>query len=172
MSTNLAEKFEQEIRSVEDVIIFCIAMKYVVSPINRALVLVPADDRKFCEAAAKSILDTFGEEKIELLIETWDNLGVKGCLDVERSLVVEIFIKFVDDLSRFEIRHSSFEDSVMMTAFVQEFERRLGKKRKARGGNSFETAADFIFKYYGFEAANETIFLPAKFKQVFGKSPH
>lgn len=31
----------------------------------------------------------------------------------------------------------------MLTAFVQEFERRLGQKRKSHGGNSLETVAVF-----------------------------
>lgn len=138
--------------TVDDVIIFCVAMKYVVAPINRAISLVPSDDKIFCEKAAKNILDTFGEEKVGLLISTWDNLGVKGCLDVERALVVEEFTKLVDNLSTLNIFHSQFEDSMILTAFVQEFERRLGQKRKSRGGTSLESVADFVFDYYNFKS--------------------
>ncbi len=136
-------------------------MKYVVAPINHALSLIPSDDKKFCETAAKNILDTFGEEKIALLIETWDSLGIKGCLDAERTSVVESFIKFLRNLSSLKISHSKLDDAMMMTAFVQEFERRLGQKRKARGGASLETVADFIFNYYEFKSTNE----PSHFDQ-------
>ena len=155
LALNLAQKLEQEIKNVDDVLVFCIAMKYVVAPINRAMALIPADDKKFCATAAKNILDTFGEEKIDMLIETWDDLGVKGCLDVERALVVEEFINFAENLSRLNIFHSEFDDNIMLTAFVQEFERRLGQKRKARGGNSLETVADFIFRYYNFHSTDK-----------------
>ncbi len=152
---NFINRLEIDIKTLDDVVTFCIAMKYVVAPINRAMLLVPSNDKNFCETIAKNILDTFGEEKIALLISTWDNLGVKGCLDVERALVVEEFANFLKNLSSLEIPHTKFEDDIMSTAFVQEFERRLGQKRKSRGGNSLETVTDFIFDYYGFESTKK-----------------
>ncbi len=161
LALNLAQQLDKDIRTVEDAIIFCVAMKYVVAPINRAMMLVPSDDKKFCETAARSILDTFGEEKIASLIATWDNLGVKGCLDAERALIVEEFMRLVENLSALKIKHTAFEDNIMLTAFVQEFERRLGQKRKARGGASLETVADFIFDYYGFKSTSK----PSHFDQ-------
>ncbi|MBR1646914.1 MAG: hypothetical protein IJ685_09070 [Selenomonadaceae bacterium] len=161
LTLNLAQQLDREIKTVDDVIIFCVAMKYVVAPINRAIALVPADDKKFCETAAKNILDTFGEEKIHSLIATWDDLGVKACLDAERALVVEEFIRFTENLSAISISHDEFDDKIMLTAFVQEFERRLGQKRKARGGTSLETVTDFIFDYYGFKSTSK----PSHFDQ-------
>ena len=53
-----------------------------------------------------------------------------------------------ENLSRLKIFHSKLDDNIMLTAFVQESERRLGQKRKSRGGNSLETVEDFIFDYY------------------------
>ena len=161
LSLNLIEQLEQDIKSIDDVIVFCIAMKYVVSPINKAMSLVPTDDKKFCEKAAKNILDTFGEEKIGNLIATWDKLGVKGCLDIERTLIIEEYSRLIDNLSKLDIVHSNFEDSIMITAFIQEFERRLGQKRKVRGGTSLETVLDFIFDYYGFKSTDK----PSHFDQ-------
>lgn len=155
LSNNLVQQLDKDINVVEDVIIFCIAVKYVVAPINRAMALVPSDDKKFCETAAKSILDTFGEEKIDSLIATWDNLGVKGCLDAERALVVEEFMRLIENLSSLKIIHSTFDDNLILTAFIQEFERRLGQKRKSRGGTSLETVTDFIFSYYGFKSTSK-----------------
>ena len=154
LALNLVQRLDKDICTVEDVIIFCAAMKYVVAPINHALSLIPSDDKKFCAAAAKNILDTFGEEKIALLIETWDDLGMKGCLDAERTSVVETFIRLTENLSSLKISHDKLDDAMIMTAFVQEFERRLEQKRKARGGASLETVADFIFDYYGFKSTS------------------
>lgn len=155
LALNLVQQLDCDIKKFEDVIIFCTAMKYVVAPINRSLALVPANDKKFCETAAKNILDTFGEKKIALLLETWDNLGMKGCLDAERALVVEEFMRLTKNLSAIKISHSTFDDNLILTAFVQEFERRLGQKRKSRGGTSLETVADFIFDYYGFKSTGK-----------------
>ena len=161
LSLNLLQQLDKDIKTVEDVIIFCTAVKYLVVPINRAMELVPSDDKKFCETAAKNILDTFGEEKIALLIETWDKLGIKGCLDAERTLVVETFTRLQENLSALNISHSKLDDNIILTAFIQEFERRLGQKRKSRGGASLETVADFIFDYYGFKSTTE----PSHFDQ-------
>ena len=129
---------------------------------NRAMLLVPSDDKKFCETAAKNILDTFGEEKIAELIETWDNLGVKGCLDVERSLVVEEFTNLTENLSRLKIFHSELDDNIMLTAFVQEFERRLGQKRKSRGGQR-----DVASCWHTTNAATIFIFSLLQMRQLF-----
>lgn len=153
LALNLIEILDQEINTLEDVVIFCIAMKYVVTPINRAITLVPSSDVEFCEKTAANILDALGEEKAGLVIETWDKLGVKGCLDVERAVVVEEFMKLIEHLHSLNIiKHSKLEDNLVLTAFVQEFERRLGQKRKARGGNSLETVVSFLFNYYKFSS--------------------
>lgn len=148
---NLIDTLDREIKTIEDVIIFCITMKYVVAPINQAIITVPSDDIEFCEKAATNILSTLGEEKAGLVIETWDGLGVKGCLDAERTAVVEAFTRLIDNLSSLDIiEHDSLDDNLVLTAFVQEFERRLGQKRKERGGTSLETVISFFFDYYKF----------------------
>lgn len=152
LAYNLAELLSEEIKTIEDVVIFCITMKYVVSPINHALSIVPSDDKEFCRKSANSILDNLGEKKAGLVISTWDTLGIKGCLDVERTVVVDEFSKLIDNLSNLKIEHSTVDDNILLTAFVQEFERRLGQKRKARGGNSLETVTTFLFDYYGFKS--------------------
>ncbi len=151
LALNLVDTLDREIKTLEDVVIFCITMKYVVAPINQAILTVPSDDVKFCKTAATNILDALGEEKAGLVIETWDNLGVRGCLDAERTAVVEAFSRLIDNLSKLDkIEHDNIDDNLVLTAFVQEFERRLGQKRKARGGNSLETVVSFLFDYYKF----------------------
>ena len=134
LALNLVQQLDKDITTAEDVLIFCAAMKYVVAPINRAITLVPSDDKNFCETAAKNILDTFGEEKIAALIATWDDLGVKGCLDAERAIVVEEFMRLIENLSALKIPHSKLDDNLILTAFVQEFERRCTKGRPWMGG--------------------------------------
>lgn len=151
LCANLIDTLQKEIVTLDDIIIFCITMKYIVAPINRAMSIIPSDDKSYCEKTVKSILDTLGEEKAGIAIETWDTLGVKGCLDAERTAVVETFTKLINDLTALNIiKHNELDDNLVLTAFVQEFERRLGQKRKARGGTSLESVVDFLFGYYKF----------------------
>lgn len=162
LANNFIENLDAEINTLDDVIIFCITVKYIVAPMNRAIASVPSDDIEFCKKAATSILDTLGEEKAGLVISTWDSLGVKGCLDAERTVVVEEFTNLMNHLSSLNmIEHSSLDDNLVLTAFVQELERRLGQKRKARGGNSLENVVQFLFDYYKFPST-ET---PSHFNQ-------
>lgn len=153
LASNLIDKLNEEINTLDDLVVFCITMKYVVAPINHAIAIVPSNDKEFCYKSATAILDTLGEQNAGKVISTWDNLGVKGCLDAERAVVVEEFTKLIDNISKLNnIEHSSLDDNLILTAFVQEFERRLGQKRKARGGNSLETVVSFLFDYYKFSS--------------------
>lgn len=155
LALNLIDRLDREIQTLDDVVIFCITMQYVVSPINNALKLVPSNDKEFCENKAKRILDELGEKRVGLLISTWDELGVKSCLNRERAVVIDEFFKLIDNIERLEIEHNELDDNLMLTAFIQEFERRLAQKRKSRGGSSLEDVDDFIFNYYGFPSSDK-----------------
>ena len=85
-----------------------------------------SSDAAFCHATATSILDVLGEQSVGKVISTWDDLGVKGCLNAERSLVVAEFTKLRANLAAMGTHKSELEDNMVFTAFVQEFERRLG----------------------------------------------
>jgi hypothetical protein len=148
----LAEDVGAEFISLEDVVVFIVAVKYIVSPMNAAMAAVPSNDLAFCHETAVSILDTLGEQGVDKVINTWDNLGVKGCLDVERSLVVSEFTKLRNILKSTAVTRNENEENLVLTAFVQEFERRLGQKRKSRAGNSLEDVSTFLFDYYGFSS--------------------
>ena len=151
---NFIDLLNDELKSLDDVLVFCITMKYIVAPINHAISAIPADDTEFCYKAATSILDALGETKAGLVISTWDNLGVKGCLDAERASVVFEFTKLLEVLTSLNVvPHTSLDDNLLLTAFIQEFERRLGQKRKARGGGSLENIVAFLFSYFKFPVA-------------------
>lgn len=150
---NLVETLYHEINSLEDIIIFCITVKYVVAPLNHALITIPSDDEEFARKKVESILNTLGEEKVSMVVSTWDKLGVRGCLDIERAVVIEEFTKLIDNVNSLKINHEQLEDNLIYTAFVQEFERRLGQKRKARSGHSLESVVDYLFEYYKLPSA-------------------
>ncbi|MBR6546014.1 MAG: hypothetical protein IKT72_03685, partial [Clostridia bacterium] len=147
----VADLFE-ELHTLTDIIVFITTIKYIVQPTNHALNNVPNDDITFSRQTAKDILDTFGKEHVGKIISVWDTLGVRGCLDVERRELVCAFTKLRSNLQSIGVLRSELEDNVILTAFVQEFERRAGQKRKSRAGNSLEDISTFIFRYYGFKS--------------------
>ena len=146
----LASDISDSIASADDIVVFIVSVKYIVAPMNAAMALVPSSDAEFCRTTAKSILDSLGETSVGKVISTWDDLGVKGCLDVERNLVVSEFTKLRTNLNLLSIKRAEVEDNMVLTAFVQEFERRLGQKRKNRAGKSLEDVSTFLFDYYKF----------------------
>lgn len=151
---NFITKMQDELKTVDDLIVFCMTIKYVISPINKSLEKIPSSDKEFSQAIASSLLKEYGEAKIGLIISVWDDLGIKGCLDIERKEVVETFCALIDKINLLEINHNALDDSIIMTAFVQEFERRLGQKRKSRGGKSLEDVTSFLFEYYKFKSSS------------------
>jgi len=150
LSKVLADEIETELRSLDDVVVFIVTVRYIVTPINAAIAQVPSNDFEFCHKTAKSILDTLGETAVEKVVSTWDNLGVKGCLGVERSVVVAEFTKLRANLAALSAVRTEYEENMVYTAFIQELERRLTQKRRQRAGHSLEDVSTFLFNYYNF----------------------
>ncbi|WNY23575.1 hypothetical protein MmiHf6_08840 [Methanimicrococcus hongohii] len=154
--SNLVENFcdylDVELQSWEDIVIFMTSIKHILLPINTAMAFVPSDDKKFCCVKAKEILDSRGEKSVDQVISLWDELGVKGCLSVEREYVVLEFLNLCSNLSSIPFERNEIEEKILLTTFVQEFERRLGQKRKGRAGTSLEDVITFLFDYYKFSS--------------------
>ncbi|MCR5208064.1 MAG: hypothetical protein K6C14_06260 [Eubacterium sp.] len=149
---DFAVSLNNEIQSLDDILVFIVTVRYIVLPTNDALRRVPSDDAAFCRDTAKSILDSLGKRQVGKAIRAWDTLGVRGCLDAERIEILHEFTKLRHNLDALELKRSEVEDNAILTAFVQEFERRAGQKRKSRAGNSLEDVATFLFNYYGFDS--------------------
>jgi len=152
LALKLAEDLETEITTVDDIFVLIVCILYIVTPMNDAIAAVPSNDLEFCRDAARDILDTLGEESVSKVIYTWDKLGVYGCLAAEREIVVSEFTKLRSTLRAISKTKNELEDNVVLTAFVQELERRLGQKRKSRAGTSLEDVSTFLFDYYGFSS--------------------
>ena len=149
---DLAVSLDNEIKSLDDIIVFVTTVRYIIFPANAALRRIPSDDAAFCRETAKNILDSLGKTHVGKAISVWDTLGVRGCLDAERTEVLHEFTKLRHHLDALSINRSEVEDNAILTAFVQEFERRAGQKRKNRAGNSLEDVATFLFNYYRFDS--------------------
>lgn len=154
-STRFLEQLDKNITSVEDLIVFIITAKYVVLPANEALQKVPSSDKEFCEDIASSILSELGPAGVGKVVAIWDDLGTNGCLSVERGEVVTEFTKLKSNLEAMRYSHTSLDENIVLTAFIQEFERRLGQKRKTRAGSSLEDVASFLFRYYEIKAVDK-----------------
>jgi len=119
-------------------------------PINNALPTIPSNDREFAEEIARTYLDTLGTKGLATVINLWDDVGVEGCLNAERVAVVREFTRLRRDISCMH----EIDANLVLTAFTQEFERRLSQKRKSRAGGSLEDVASFLFNYYKIQATH------------------
>lgn len=135
---------DELVLSVEDIAVLVLTMESVMIPINTALNSIPSNDREFTEATARTYLDELKEVGLASVINIWDDLGVHGCLTAERVAVVREFARLRYDLKDLP----EYEANLILTAFVQEFERRLGQKRKGRAGGSLEDVTSFILSYF------------------------
>jgi rRNA maturation protein Rpf1 len=142
----------EKIKSIEDIIVFIITAESIMIPINNALVGIPSDDKAFTEATAKAYLDSLGPKGLATVINLWDDLGVTGCLNAERAAVMREFTHLRSSIG--SIKLDEIDENLVLTAFMQEFERRLSQKRKARAGGSLEDVASFLFNYYKIKASH------------------
>lgn len=153
---NLRQQFlsylYEEIKTIQDFIVFLVTIEYIVLPTNKAINSIPSDDLEYTETTARNILETLGRARVGTILSTWDTMGVNGCLNAERTEVVGEFTKLRANLHALVYNRTEIEDNTILTAFVQEFERRAGQKRKSRAGNSLEDVATFLFDYYGFKS--------------------
>jgi hypothetical protein len=147
----LFEDVSKKLLTVDDVKVFICAAESIVVPINQAMTSIPNNDREFTVSFAKSYLDTLGTKGLGTVVGFWDDAGVEGCLNAERLAVVKSFAHLRRDLTHLP----EIEGSLVLTAFMQEFERRLGQKRKNRAGGSLEDVASFLFSYYGIKAEEQ-----------------
>jgi hypothetical protein len=139
------------IESPIDIKVFYITVRDILIPTNKSISDIPSDDKVFSESIVKGILKTKGEKGLENIINIWDKIGAKGCMQVERIEIVESF-----NILRQELEKSLpvKEQNILLTAFCQEFERRLGQKRKGRAGRSVEDVTGLILDYFGFKSSS------------------
>jgi hypothetical protein len=143
---DVSEKFQ----TTDDISVFLLTMENIIVPINRAMLGIPSDDKEFTVTLANEYLNELGEGALATVVRLWDDAGVEGCLNAERAAVVREFSHLRNDISHLPTHLSD----IVLTAFVQEFERRLGQKRKSRAGGSLEDVATFLFNYYSIKADN------------------
>jgi hypothetical protein len=141
----------KKILTRKDVEVFALTCERVMVPINRALEIIPNDDYTFAESVASVLLTTKKEEGLKTVISIWDDLGLHGCLTAERTQVVEAFKALREHLNE---HYPQRDIDIILTAFIQEFERRLLQKRKGRAGRSLEDVTTFILQHFHIKAVH------------------
>jgi len=128
---NLCTDIFEKITSLKDFQVLALTCEKIMVPINNALKEIPSDDRTFVESIAKALLDSKGAKGLANIINILDDIGSKGCITAERQQIIQAFgnlRKSVQSILNEE------ESDIILTAFCQEFERRIGQKRKGRAG--------------------------------------
>ncbi|MGB9792923.1 MAG: hypothetical protein ACPLTR_10175 [Thermacetogeniaceae bacterium] len=146
---NLCLELEKKLLTIDDYKVLALTCEYVVAPITQSLAKIPNSDKEYVESFAKALLDSKGEEGLATIINLWDDLGAEGCLAAERVEAVKGFTNLKEYLDTILPKDSEEEKSIILSAFCQEFERRVGQKRKGRAGGSLETVTSFILNYFG-----------------------
>jgi hypothetical protein len=150
---HLLADLEKEITTQEIMNVFILTCEHILVPLQQAISNIPSDDKEYTLNIAKAYLGDKGKQGLVDVIALWDDLGVKGCLNAERTEIVRAFATLRVLLSNKNIPEN--EKDIVLTAFTQEFERRAAQKRKSRAGGSLEDVTNFIFDYFNIKCAEK-----------------
>ena len=163
----LIEELDALITSKQDLITLEFTIEHIIIPINTLLISVPSSDKDIAETLIRAHLETQGEAGLANAIAMWDRAGRIGSMEAERILIVagfRILRKTLEEMVEQE-QIESLDSDQALTAFVQEFERRLSRGvRPGRAGRSLEDVTGVILEH--FKVPNFTT-APEHIKTVF-----
>ncbi len=149
----LCEDLSRYLLSPQDFQVLAFACEHILIPISDALRDIPSNDREFAESFVRALLKTKGEAALPTVINLWDDLGAHGCMTAERTEIVRAFGLLRNHVR--EMNLNELEENLILTAFCQEFERRVGQKRKGRAGRGVESVTALILEHFGFGRTSE-----------------
>jgi len=144
--STLTEDLSKKLLSKKDFEVLALTCEKIIVPINMALQVIPNNDRLFAESVAFALLTNKGEQGLSTVINLWDDVGSFGCIAAERAQIVNLFGIIRQHLDSLNL--TIFEKDIILTSFCQEFERRVGQKRKGRAGRGLESVTSFILDFY------------------------
>jgi hypothetical protein len=153
-TTALYDRLNDFLKESKDYFILAYTIKELMVPANEAVTNVPSSEvTDFAIKYAKAVLDVKKEKGLATLIREWDSLTEDLALNKERDIIVDLFKRikhsFKNNISAFHEEISEENLDTVLTAVCQEYERRVGQKRKQRAGKDLEGATEFIFHYFG-----------------------
>ena len=146
------------LKEPKDYFVLAITIKELLLPTNNAIEQVPTkESTDFARKFGKAVLDTKKESGLASLIRDWDIFTESLSLNKERDLIVKLFSTVRENISNEISKHSESinenELDILLSAICQEYERRVGQKRKQRAGNDLESVTEFIFNYFDIKTA-------------------
>lgn len=158
--SDLNEVLSKLMTQSKDFFVLSITIKEFLIPTNRAIENVPSSESTdFAKVYGKAILDTKKEKGLATLIRDWDTFTETISLNKERDLIVELIssirINIEKELSKHSVAFSENDFDIVSTAVCQEYERRVGQKRKQRAGNDLESVTEFVFNYFDIKTAGQ-----------------
>lgn len=155
IAVSKVEKFvdslDQFITLPEDLLVFKFLIENVIIPLNLLLQKVPEEDNVI-EDLIHEYLKVEGETGLDDVILMWHRVEQQWCMETERALIVagfRILRETLDDLFQSK-RITRLDADQSLTAFVQEFERRLVRGvRPGRAGRSLEDVTGVILDHFG-----------------------
>jgi len=146
----LIEYLDPLIGTCEDLEVLKFTIDHIIVPTNILLRRVPSSDKEVAERMIRGYLAEEGEAGLKDVILMWDRTGRRWCMETERVVVVagfRLLRETLDDLLRAS-KLTQMDADQALTAFVQEFERRLVRGvRPGRAGRSLEDVTGVILDH-------------------------
>jgi len=163
----LIDFLEPLIDSAQDLVVLRFTIDHIVIPTNELLRRVPSSDKEAAESLIRTYLEEEGEAGLKDVILMWDRVGRHWCMKIERVVVVagfRLLRETLDDLLQNK-KLTRIDADQTLTAFVQEFERRLVRGvRPGRAGRSLEDVTGVILDHSGIK---DYVDAPEHIKTVF-----
>lgn len=155
------------IDSPQDLQVLKFTINHIIIPTNELLRRVPSSDKEVVEKLIRTYLKEEGEAGLKDVILMWDREGRRSCMKAERVVIVagfRLLRETLDDLL-LDKKLSRLDADQTLTAFVQEFERRLVRGvRPGRAGRSLEDVTGVILDHFGIK---DYVDAPDHIKTVF-----
>ncbi|MCX7682996.1 MAG: hypothetical protein N2508_13700 [Anaerolineae bacterium] len=151
--TALCDDLSRKLLSLKDFQVLAFTCECVLIPILDSLSMIPSSDQAFAESIVKAMLNSRGEAALPTIINLWDDIGSYGSMAAERTQIVQKFGLLRDHVRALGV--TAFEENLILTAFCQEFERRVAQKRKGRAGRGVESVTSLILEHFGFTRVSE-----------------
>ena len=167
---SLTDALQELTTTLDDYKMFVFCLNELVIPSNQALEKVPTTEAtEIAKAYARKVLDAKGTTGLANILREWDSITLHICLNTERDIASRLFknvrekVSTTTEIIQFqkEKEHAYAgedlpqEQDIILSSLMQEYERRLGQKRKQRSGQDLEDATTFIFDYYGINGADQ-----------------
>ncbi|MEH6521608.1 hypothetical protein [Sulfitobacter sp.] len=130
--------------------ILIVIVSELMPAINFVMGKVPTDQaQNIARQQALKVLGTQGDAYLETLINNWDDFTLQTCLSQENDLAGNLVAEADKIFAKNSTQLSSIDRVDLISAALQEFERRAGQKRKSRSGDDLQNAVITIFDHLG-----------------------